>query len=192
MSEVNPVCFLSFLWRNSCRAKIGSPLHAQYREPPLYEIICTTTRCRHQHKRVVIYVIHTLQWRCITGYTSPEQAHCPECPVFYCIVVTLGNYFEQQSVGLWDGLELWIKHKIDNDNTLGDSQSFYRRDARSGIWRWRPRTQSQSRWDGYIHSCTKMYPALHTKGVIISWFFHRVERNTILLSFSRLLLEPAW
>lgn len=42
-----------------------------------------------------------------------------------------------------------------------------------GIWRWRPRTQSQSRWDGYIHSCTKTYPALHTKGekYNIAFFF---------------------
>jgi hypothetical protein len=40
-----------------------------------------------------------------TGYTTSEQAHCLECVEFRCIV-TSGNYVEQRSAGLWDGLEL--------------------------------------------------------------------------------------
>lgn len=97
-----------------------------------------------------------LQWHFRAGYTNSEQAHCPKCVEFRCIVVTPGNYVEQQNVGLWDGLELWTEHKLGNNHGFGNHHNFLRHDARIRISRWRPRTESVP--VGYIHNPAKMYP----------------------------------
>jgi hypothetical protein len=107
-SVVTPTCFLTSL-KKLLQGEDQIASACTISRPPLYQVICTTSRCRHQRQKVAIYAIHTCNDVFVqvmrTGYTTSEQAHCLECVEFRCIV-TSGNYVEQRSAGLWDGLEL--------------------------------------------------------------------------------------